>query len=46
MSFIHSGGHIWPAEQTHMIVDFFKRQGQSSNLSAKRDVPHLAGVLP
>jgi hypothetical protein len=26
MIFIHSGGHRWPAEQTQMIVDFFKRQ--------------------
>lgn len=26
MIFIHSGGHRWPAEQTRMIVDFFKRQ--------------------
>jgi len=26
MTFIHSGGHRWPEEQTRMIVDFFKRQ--------------------
>lgn len=26
MTFIHGGGHSWPAEQTRLIVDFFKRQ--------------------
>ena len=28
MTFIHPDGHVWPAEQTRMIVDFFKRQNQ------------------
>lgn len=26
MTFIHRGGHEWPAEQTRLIIDFFKRQ--------------------
>lgn len=26
MTFIHHGGHSWPAEQTPMMVEFFKRQ--------------------
>lgn len=26
MTFIHRGGHNWPAAQTRLIVDFFKRQ--------------------
>jgi polyhydroxybutyrate depolymerase len=26
MTFIHRGGHSWPAKQTQLIVDFFKRQ--------------------
>ena len=25
---IHPGGHMWPADQTSLIVDFFKRQMQ------------------
>ena len=28
MSFIHDGGHIWPTEQTKMIVTFLRRQSQ------------------
>lgn len=27
VSFVHGGGHVWPAEQTRMIVDFFQRYG-------------------
>ncbi len=28
MPYIHSGGHVWPAEQTALIVAFFKWQPQ------------------
>jgi len=30
MTFIHPGGHVWPAGQTRMIVDFFRRQGHGA----------------
>lgn len=36
VSFIHRGGHIWPAEQTRMIVNFFKRHTRHASLAPDR----------
>jgi polyhydroxybutyrate depolymerase len=46
VTFIHDGGHIWPAEQTRMIISFFKRQNLPLNSPVNRDAKKRSNVAP